>query len=336
MAVTARLAASAAAPVYAAVGEDGLAAVEDLSLHPAVALQATPRHAAVLLVCGGIREDDHPALRRLHDQLPHPRATVWWRTTPAPGFPQAQMVESDAAKALHRLWRRLLSGAQGSEQDLLPDEPPAPWRGKGDHGQGGEGMMGGKPYGRPMAMTGEDLRDGLALDVYSASFGPFLPLLPPGLVLELSLQGDVVQSAKVRRRPLAQCGADAPLRRLARLLRLLGLAALAERLLRAAAGGRTGELRTLGRALRWSGALPAIPPGLGEVAGEDVRARLRRCWDQAQEAASPAPAIDGRLEALLPGLEWSEALLVANSFEHDELLRLCPSGQDDEARQAPA
>src|SRR3546814_18792006 len=77
-------------------------------------------------------------------------------------------------------------------------------------------MMGGKPYGRPMAMTDEDLRDGLALDAYTACFGPFLSVLPPGLLLELTLQGDVIQSAKVLRAPFAQDGADAPLRRVDR------------------------------------------------------------------------------------------------------------------------
>src|SRR3546814_3144822 len=107
-------------------------------------------------------------------------------------------------------------------------------------------MMGGKPYGRPMAMTDEDLRDGLALDAYTACFGPFLSVLPPGLLLELTLQGDVIQSAKVLRTPFAQDGADEPLRRVARLLRLLGLAGAAERFLRAVPA-QTGDLRILDR-----------------------------------------------------------------------------------------
>src|SRR3546814_14512508 len=77
-------------------------------------------------------------------------------------------------------------------------------------------MMGGKPYGRPMAMTEDDRRDGLALDAYSATFGPFLPVFPPGLQLSLTLQGDVVQSAEVLRPPVHQAAGDAPLRRIAR------------------------------------------------------------------------------------------------------------------------
>src|SRR3546814_20246746 len=92
-----------------------------------------------------------------------------------------------------------MTGERRSEDDRLPDEPQVAWRGKGDHGQGGEGMMGGKPYGRPMAMTDEDLRDGLALDAYTACFGPFLSVLPPGLMLELTLLGDVIQRTEERR-----------------------------------------------------------------------------------------------------------------------------------------
>lgn len=329
------LAVSAPVPVYAVAGKDGLLAVEDLSIDPAISLQATPRHAGMLVVSGEIREDDHQALRRLHDQLPHPRATIWWRTSPVPGFPKAKTIEADLANAVHAFWGRLRSGEQSSEDDLLPNEPPAPWRGKGDHGQGGEGMMGGKPYGRPMAMTDDDRRDGLALDAYSASFGPFLSVLPPGLQLDLTLQGDVIQSAEVHRPPLAQAGADEPSRRIARLLRVLGLAALAERFLRTTQAG-TGSLEARDRLLRWSGALRAIPQGLGEVSGEDARARLRRWCDQARGAAALEPVADGRLADMLPGLEWNEAILLINSFGHETLLNLCALEQRNAGRDGRA
>src|SRR3546814_15175993 len=85
-----------------------------------------------------------------HSALP---ISLWWRTEPRDGFPCAASLDGDAAHAVASLWQQLVTGMRPSEDDLLPDEPPAPWRGKGDHGQGGEGMMGGKPYGRPMAMT---------------------------------------------------------------------------------------------------------------------------------------------------------------------------------------
>src|SRR3546814_6113543 len=146
-------------------------------------------------------------------------------------------------------------------------------------------MRVGNRFVGPMARTDGDCRGWLALDADTACFGPLLSVLPPGLLLELTLQGDVIQSAKVLRVPFAQDGADEPLRRVARLLRLLGLAGAAERFLRAVPA-QTGDLRILDRPLRWSGALHAIPPGLGEITGEDVRARLRRWWKQAQGIAS--------------------------------------------------
>src|SRR3546814_3608059 len=89
-----------------------------------------------------------------------------------------------------------------------------------------------------------------------------------------------LQSAEVLRPPVHQAAGDAPLRRIARLLRLLGLPALAQRLLCAARAGPKAP-RELNSVLRWSGALQAIPPGLGEVAGEDLRARL---WSWTREA----------------------------------------------------
>src|SRR3546814_19823701 len=134
----ARLAISAPAAIYPVVGKDGLAAVEDLSLHPAVSLQPTPRHASVLLVSGEIRRGDHPALRRLHDQLPHPRATLWWLTTPAPGFPQAEIVQGDVANAVDLVWQQPINVERRSEVDRLPHSPPAAGWGKAGPGQGAE------------------------------------------------------------------------------------------------------------------------------------------------------------------------------------------------------
>lgn len=62
-------------------------------------------------------------------------------------------------------------------------------------------MMGGKPYGRPMAMPTDDLRDGLQLDPLSFSSGPFSAVLPPGLGASLTLHGDVIAEFEVASRP---------------------------------------------------------------------------------------------------------------------------------------
>jgi hypothetical protein len=198
---------------------------------------------------------------------------------------------ADPRPALRDLYRQLLSGAYASERHLLPDEPPAPWRGRGEHGQGGKGMMGGKPYGRPMAMPDEDLRDGLALDAYTAQIGPFLPQLPPGLVLEVKLQGDVIQNAKVIRPPLPPSPSIAapflralqepvpppPLERsraahhlrcIARVLVLLQLPAQAMCCQRAAYNIERGlgvRIERIRRLLDCSGAFAALPAGLGRL-----------------------------------------------------------------------
>ena len=336
------LAANASAAIFPAVGEDALAAVEDLALEPAIRMRPSPRHSNILLVAGKLREEDRPELHRLHDQLPHPRASVWWQAEPDSAFQDAIEVAAgeDPAPVVRAAYRQLMLGERESEPDILPDEPPAPWRGKGDHGQGGEGMMGGKPYGRPMAMTEDDIRDGLALDAYASRIGPFLPTWPPGLLLELTLQGDVIQSASVLRPPHPQGeGGDVPLRRIGRVLRLLGLEAQAQRFFRVARDreqGRRTELRSLRRSLAWSFALPAIPPRLGSTGAGDVRSRVRAWCEEATaeaEGSRPRPgsgaapaeagASESRLVELLPGLEWTETALVINSFTIPELRRMC-------------
>lgn len=53
----------------------------------------------------------------------------------------------------------------------------------------------GRPAGLPMARRGED-RDGLKLDRLHVQLGPILPDWPAGLVVRLTLQGDVVQYAE--------------------------------------------------------------------------------------------------------------------------------------------
>lgn len=289
-----RLAAQAAVPVYPCIGPGMLAVVERLFLSPHLRRTATPRAAAILLVAGQIPPRAQAALDRLHDQLPHPRASLTWDGA---GEPTAE---------LRRLWRELLAG-RGDQPDRLPDTPPNEWRGKGDHGQGGKGMMGGVPYGRPMAMTAEDLRDGLALDAYTARFGPFAPMLPPGLEVEITLQGDVITKLTPCAPPFEHCpDASAPSACAARLLHLLGLPLDARRV--------RGGKRPMGLAR-----LRALPPGLGEVAPDnDARARLT-AWLAGRDVDTEIPP----LPELLTGLEWHEAMLVLNSFTPDALRRAC-------------
>lgn len=371
------LAGAGPARVYAAIGANARQPVEDLALHSLLCFEQSVRHANLLLVAGEHREEDRLDLQRLHDQMPHPRATLWWMTEQGAGADGAIILgaRAEAAALLAATGRQLLCGERASEPDLLPNLPPAPWKGLGEYGQGGKGMMGGKPYGRPMAMTDDDHRDGLALDVYTASLGPFVSILPPGLKMEVTLQGDVIQAARIERAPLRQAPGDVrpePLRRIARLLRLMGLTALAERFIRAdyaLSQGQPVDMRALRRRLDWSGAWYAIPPGLGVAGSHDVRTRLQGWWQEAEQhagAASSPPAApprshapshsssahapshsssalsqahgaegepEHRLTELLQGLEWNEAMLVINSFDDEALARMCPVTEEKSEKQ---
>lgn len=344
-----RLAAEAPVPVFAAVGAQAADPVAELLLSPAIEAARSPRHATLLLVAGEMHAGDQAALERLHDQLPPPRATVCWGAPAIQHFEDAVQLpwEVDPLPRMRELYRQLLHGEHPSEPDRLPDEPPAAWRGVGEHGQGGKGMMGGVPYGRPMAMTANDLRDGLALDVFTLQIGPFLPVLPAGLILELTLQGDLIQQARMVQPPSLQCTPrnerDAPLLQAARRLRLVARVldllelrgparhalVLAQRLLR----GEQPALAALHRQLRYSGAWWAIPPGLArfaEFAGGspaqadtlDVRGRLRRWLTDIDgllhgklEAPALIPVPRTEFEQLLAGLEWNEAMLTIASFD---------------------
>ncbi|MFG2250886.1 hypothetical protein [Spirillospora sp. NPDC048823] len=68
--------------------------------------------------------------------------------------------------------------------------------GHSGHGGGGHEHHRGAPMDLPMAERGED-RDGLKLDVLHVPLGPALQDWPAGLVIHLTLQGDVVQVAEV-------------------------------------------------------------------------------------------------------------------------------------------
>lgn len=310
-------------PVFPAVGADARNRVEALHLRHGVRLVPTPRHATVLLVAGRVPLEHQQRLDRVHDQMPHPRSTLHWGAqAPAPGLVEGEMPRrtpdhvaegEDPVDALARLQREVLGGGRESDRPRLPDRPAAPWRGLGDHGQGGEGMMGGRPYGRPMAMTADDIRDGLALGQLSVALGPFFPPFPPGLILHLSIQGDLVQEATVMSEPFPQ-PPSGPLRRVARVLRVAGAAALADRALGLGLSPEPppAAVRSLRTRLRWSGALRALPR-IELPDGGTVRSRLEARLDRAGEGEWDVrkPVVDtGCLPDLLPGLEWADAMLV--------------------------
>lgn len=299
-------------PVFAAVGAGAWGPVQELRGRREVRLVPTPRQASVLLVAGRIPGTHVEALARVHDQLPHPRAAVGWSggaqhavagRTVAGGSDAVVDAILDAHTSLAR-------GSGPSSPDWLPDEEPNEWRGVGPHGQGGEGMMGGTPYGRPMAMTGDD-RDGLALDQLHVRLGPFLEVLPPGVTLTATVQGDVLQVVEptlagdgdaddavggpVERGDVA--AARAGLRWLALGLHVHGLDALATRAARLAAGVGAGDdvaraYDRLRRSVRRSGLLWSVR-GVGAIDGlGDAADRWRRRLDEIADALDGARAVD--------------------------------------------
>lgn len=289
-----RFAAGRPVPIFAVAGFGMREAVQDLRLSNDVRLVDSPRAAAVLLIAGEVAEAHREAVAQTHDLLPHPRAIIIWGA-PDPlagsgGSAVAVDRAADPVPTLRSIFLDLLTRRRPSDPALLPDVDAAEWRGVGPYGQGGTGMTGGTPYGRPMAELGAD-RDGLRLDVLPVLLGPFFPRLPAGLVLDLKLAGDVVVEAAVVEtgvgRPPAGGAASTPppspfvraltepvpivelelarardhLRWVSDALIAQGLAALGLRALRIAHDVRPGEgdrIRTLGRNLgrtglfRWS------------------------------------------------------------------------------------
>ena len=196
--LTARLAARAKVPVFCLLGHGGRQACRKLHLDSRLRLVKSPRHATILLLAGTMPSELKPAIRHLHDQLPEPRGVLLWNSdNDASVFDGSTIIESQGADpptdAIVALFQNLLWQRHSSTPLLGPPQNPVSWQGKGDHGQGGKGMMMGKPYGRSMGMTGEDIRDGLQLGSTMVSIGPFLPWMPPGLRLMVTLQGDVIQ-----------------------------------------------------------------------------------------------------------------------------------------------
>jgi len=192
--VLVRLAAGAPVRIFVVVGNGGRVRARLLDLDDRVEVVDTPRAATVLVVVGRVPPTLDGAVAQVHDQLAGPRATVLWGVDPLVSVPDAVLVAAADDPV------PMIIGARRSDSYLLADDDPNPWRGVGPYGQGGKAMTGGTPYGRPMTGRAED-RDGLQLDQLPVTVGPFFPALPPGLVLHVKLQGDVVQEATVGDNP---------------------------------------------------------------------------------------------------------------------------------------
>ena len=244
----ASLASFAPVRVFLLTGENAPVDPELLNLRDDLILLDSPRSATVLLIAGALSESLFEPAKHIHDQMAHPRCTVWWVNADTSSAENGQTLslvpdplivsvntsvlpasvsdesddESDGLRntetnaksnantndalvalvsALKRTQYELVTGTRASELDICPDVDPAPWRGVGPYAQGGTGMTGGVPYGRPLTERAPD-RDSLELDQLPLRVGPFFHSFPQGFVLDVELQGDIVQSALVSAGPV--------------------------------------------------------------------------------------------------------------------------------------
>lgn len=217
-----------------------------------------------------------------------------------------------------------------------------------EHGQHHAHHHGGLVAGLPMADRADD-RDGLRLDRLHLTLGPALPDWPVGLMVDIALQGDVIQEAAVRwwaseppadlpfwTEPWLQAAhglpvpAGAAARRscaahldsLARLLSVAGWpqpAARARHLRDALLGGAAAvtvaaELRRFVRTVRRSAALRHLTTGLGELPSP-----------RAESAGLTGPAAAGDVHRRV--LAWLDAI-EADAVRLDDRSPLPSDGAD--------
>jgi hypothetical protein len=251
----------------------------------------TPADADVLLVAGTPAPDIDSALGATWAAIPAPRARFH---AASPGEVAAAL---DAARA------ELASGARQRHSAAAGAGRPDGHRDSAA-GHGMDEME--MPAGLPMADRGED-RDGLKLDRLHVPLGPVLPDWPAGLVIRVTLQGDVVQHAEADAVGLAGDGGSfwaEPWRR----------AAAGEPVTVAAAGRRraAAHLDSLGRFLAvagWSdaavvaralrddvlcGVLASSPgPAVRRLAGRVARSRVLAWSTRGMGVLRPGELADG-------------------------------------------
>jgi hypothetical protein len=295
---------------------------------------ASPADADVLVVAGPLGPRLQPLADRVWQQIPGPRARL-------------HLLEPDIVPAaLGNARSRLADGGEPAATVSSPVPGSEHGGGHGDQGDsgghGGQGEM-AMPGGLPMAERGED-RDGLMLDQLHIPLGPLLPDWPAGLVVHTTLQGDVIQAARVEvlradgplddfwGEPWRRAAAgkpvtvgDAARRRvaarmdsLARLLAVVGWsdAAVRTRWLRddVLGGAPAGNLMPRGwrlaRRLRGSRTLRWLTDGVGVQPGGDVSARWRG-WLTDIDQALPDVGATGPMVGVREAAKSPAAVLAA-------------------------
>lgn len=173
-----------------AVGGTGVRLAVERELRRRDVPQAlTPADADVLFTAGEFAPEAAGAVERLWQDMPAPRIRTGART--AQEAPAALAAACAALADPHRSQRR---SAQPPERQQSAS-PAAHAHGDEHAHEHGDEHMDMTPYGLPMAELGPD-RDGLTLDRLHLALGPHLPHWPAGLIVHVTLQGDVIQQAR--------------------------------------------------------------------------------------------------------------------------------------------
>lgn len=287
-----------------------------------------PADTDVLAVAGAPGAELAAVVDAVWEQVPAPRARI--------DIPTSAAVDGrlDAAAGLlgdagHQR-AGVVSGNEGHGAHIhsRPRHEGHEGHGGGHHEHHGHG---GTVSGLPMAELGPD-RDGLTLDRLHVPLGPVLPDWPAGLVVRVTLQGDVIQEAAAE---VLDAGHAEPFewpsvaaRELDGLVRFLGVAGWpgvagrARRLRDAVLAGEAVEaeaaalLRRIrrSRTLRWL--VRNIPAGPTDVATL-LAGRLAAV--EAAFGASPEPEqghlAAARLGGLLVGAELAAARLIVAAVD---------------------
>lgn len=295
-------------------------------------LAASPNDADVLAVTEPADGVLASAVEELWRQMPDPRAQVrlaagddvecrldqavaelmTWR----PETPPTREDEWVAGRADDEADGHDMSNMAGMDHDA-----------HGAHDMGGTEM----PGGLQMADRADD-RDGLTLDAVPVALGPVLSCWPTGLVVDVVLQGDLVQQATVRPFDVSVVEDDtwphhpaaARLDRAADLLALLGWAAVADEardvrdLLLTSPDDESIGPRTdrVGRRVRRSHVVRSALTGLAVMAGSDARARLISWLSDDDFPIAPAASLED-IVALMVGRDLADARLVMASLPPD-------------------
>lgn len=304
--------------------------------HGAV-LVSVPADADLLVITDQPKGDLAAAVDGLWRQLPGPRvrvnlesvALVSERLTAA----QDRLAMGDALEGPALRGDEWLAGEPGSDDDGHSMDHMDAEMGDMHHDGGMDHDMGDMemPAGLMMADRAED-RDGLKLDVLPVALGPVLPCWPTGLIVDVKLQGDVVQQATVRSWPEPVPGpafwpghpVAARLDRAADLLRLLGWDAAARRAIwlrdealddgstDAVAQGVTRLRRRVSRSMLMRRSLR----GLAAVGGSDASDRLLDWLSAGYDGLPFVPAVEETCQ-LMVGLDLAAARLVLASLPPD-------------------